>query len=66
MKRVEGDPNKFRDPISNAIINHDMNEYENYIQQKKIRKSQKQELDDLKNEISEIKSILKDLVNKQS
>ena len=63
MIRVEGHKNLYRDESSGAIINHDTNGYSEYIKMRDLKRSQKDEIDKLKNEITEIKSLLKELVN---
>ena len=59
-----------RDPKSNAIINTNTNDYERYLVQRKVKNqetkkvsSMEDDLVRLKNEMNEIKSLLKELVN---
>jgi len=59
-----------RDPKSNSIINTNTNDYERYLVQRKAKKQETQKVssieDDLvrlKNEMNEIKSLLKVLVD---
>jgi hypothetical protein len=65
--RVEGYTNLYRDDNTGAIINTDDVAYEMYISSKKRRleykKTQREEIDSLKNEVSEIKSLLMELLN---
>tara|TARA_B100000965_G_scaffold195139_1_gene163041 strand:- start:443 stop:643 length:201 start_codon:yes stop_codon:yes gene_type:complete len=63
MIPVEGHKNLFRDPRTGAIINNNANEYSNYKMDKKRKMDQKEELDEMKRDIDEIKSLLKQLVN---
>ena len=63
MIPIEGHDNLFRDEKSGAIINCDEFGYSQYISIRERRKSQKEELDFLKNEITEIKSFLSQLMN---
>ena len=63
MIPVEGHKNLFRDPRTGAIINNNMNEDSNYKMDKKRKLDQKEELDEMKKDIDEIKSLLKQLVN---
>lgn len=63
MIPIDGHPNLFRDENSGAIINHDFSEYEKYLHIKNKKNSEKQEIENLKNEISEIKLLLKELIN---
>ena len=63
MIKVEGHKNLSRNDAG-AIINTDSSEYNQYIRVKNKRKSEKDEIDRLRNEIDEIKSMLKELTNK--
>ena len=63
MIPVEGHKNLFRDPRTGAIINNNTNEYSNYKMDRKRKMDQKEELDEMKRDIDEIKSLLKQLVN---
>lgn len=64
MIKVEGHPNLYRDEQTGAIINCDTIGYNNYVTSLNKRDSQKREIDNIKNEISEIKSLLKELIKK--
>ena len=68
--KVEGHTGLYRDPKTNSIVNKNSTGYSEYMSQKKLRHSEndkidnmKDYLDNLKNEINEIKSLLKVLVN---
>ena len=62
MIPVKGYKNLYRDEGSGAIINHDNEGYSQYIQLRESKKSQKEELDRMRQDIDEIKSLLKELV----
>jgi hypothetical protein len=64
MIRVEGHPNLYRDERSGAIINCDSVAYNQYVNSLNVRDSQKKEIDNIKNDINEIKSLLKQLLEK--
>jgi len=64
MIRVEGHKHLFREE-SGAIINTDTSQYNQYMKMKLDRKRQREEIDQIKSDISEIKSLLLTLVNKQ-
>ena len=64
MIKVEGHPNLYRDEQTGAIINCDTIGYNNYVTSLNKRDSQKREIDNIKSEISEIKSLLKKLIKK--
>ena len=61
--RVEGEKHLFRDPDTGAILNTDSSGYNQYVKMRKRRQTQKEELDILKKDIEEIKSLLKELTN---
>ena len=68
--KVKDHPNLKRDPLSNGIINTNQSDYDEYIARreaankaKESEVSMKEDLDNLKGEINEIKSLLKELVN---
>ena len=67
---VEGNSDLVRDPNTDQIINTNENAYQQYIIRRQKRRSEKekaltveQDLANLKNELGEIKSLLKELVN---
>ena len=62
MIRVEGHQNLYRDERSGAIINCDSTAYNEYLSSLSIRDSQKKEIEYLKNEMFEIKNLLKELL----
>ena len=63
MIPVKGHPNLYRDEESGAIVNCDNTSYNQYVNSLNNRKSQKRELDEMKKDIEEIKSLLKEIVN---
>ena len=60
---VEGHNNLFRDRNTGAIINSDSSGYVQYKKMKQRRQTEREELDILKNDIEEIKSLLKEITN---
>lgn len=67
---VEGYKNLIRDENTKAILNTNYNEYENYKKMKQIKGAEVKRIDDLekdlgsiKNDINEIKMLLKGLAN---
>jgi hypothetical protein len=64
MIPVRGNPNLYRDENSGAIVNCDNLAYNEYVNSLQNRENQKKEIANLKNEISEIKSLLKQLLEK--
>jgi len=70
MYKLEGHSDLARDPKTNSIINVNSTDYEQYIARRSIKNEEvqksenvEQELANLKGEINEIKSLLKELVN---
>jgi hypothetical protein len=68
---VETDRNLIRDLDSNAIVNKNKNEYDQFLKISEQKYKEKKEFEDLKNEVnliksdlSEIKSLLTFIVNK--
>lgn len=69
--RVEGSKSLMRDPYSGAIVNVDDDGYKNYIALKQAndRKRQEQqelqtEIDNIKSDVNEIKSLLLELLQR--
>ena len=63
-KKVEGHSDLVRDMENGAIINTDNAAYQNYILMRNQKLKEKERIDNLENEMSEIKSLLKQLVDK--
>ena len=63
MIRVEGHQNLYRDENSGAILNCDSSGYNQYLSSLSVRDSQKRELNEMKKDIDEIKSLLQELLN---
>lgn len=68
--KIGGNKDLARDPETNAIINVNSLDYERYIamrsaknQKNKVVDNIEEDLNDLRGEINEIKSLLKELVN---
>lgn len=59
MIPVEGHKGLYRDENSNAIINCNQNEYEDYMKLKQKITYEKLEVEDLKEQINELKDMLK-------
>ena len=62
MLRVEGHKHLFRED-SGAIVNNDTHQYREYIRMRTERRRQREEIEGLKNDISEIKSLLMEIIN---
>ena len=55
---VEGNSNLARDPKTGAIVNTNRSEYEKYIAQREAKELDKDRLDKMESELSEIKQLL--------
>ena len=64
MIPIQGHKNLYRDEITGAVINKDDYGYAQYMKMKSKKAGQKEELDRMRNDIDEIKSLLKELVSK--
>jgi SPX domain protein involved in polyphosphate accumulation len=62
MIRVDGHKHLFRED-SGAIVNTDTNQYNQYVKMRSERRKQREEIEGLKNDISEIKSLLMEIIN---
>ena len=62
---VEGHTSLGRDPASNAILNTDTSQYDAYIKARDNAKKKDRSLQDLKDEVAELKALLMDVVKKQ-
>ena len=63
MIRVEGHQHLYRDEKSGAIINTDTNSYNQYLSSIQRKKDQKKELSDMRKEIDELKSMLREILD---
>lgn len=68
--KVEGHDYLLRDTKTGAIVNSDLNGYNDYVKMKQIKLEERQrisnmqsEINDLKTDLGEIKNLLKELVN---
>lgn len=64
MIKVKDSESLYRDPKSGAILNANLNEFERFKQQRIGDTAIKHEMNQMKQEMSEIKSLLLSLVNK--
>jgi len=62
--KVEGNSYLVRDTVSNAIINKDEKSYDHYKKLRRIKGKERERLDKLENDVSEIKDLLIQLINK--
>tara|TARA_X000001382_G_scaffold65347_1_gene45295 strand:- start:12 stop:233 length:222 start_codon:yes stop_codon:yes gene_type:complete len=69
--KVDGHPDLIRDPKSTAVVNNSRQDYEEYMNNYRIRKMKNDRMDsietdmkNIKNELDEIKSLLLNLTNR--
>ena len=62
---VEGHSSLGRDADSNAILNTDTGAYNAYIKARENAKKKERSLQDLKDEVEELKRLVRDLVQKE-
>ena len=62
---VEGHTQLGRDPTSNAILNTDVSAYEAYKKARRENKLKESEMATLKDEVAELKALVKGLVQKE-
>ena len=66
MIRVEGHKHLYRDEKSGAIVSSDSQGYLQYKKMREQRKYQENEINRLREEIDELKSLISGLINKSS
>ena len=64
MIKVEGYSNLYRDENTGAIVNCDTTGYNQYVNSLAQKDLRKKELDDMRKDIDEIKTLLKELLQK--
>lgn len=64
MSRVEGHADLIRDDESHAIVNVNVEHYKLVMRRREMMQNQKNEINSLKQEITEIKSLMKELIEK--
>lgn len=62
--KVENSGSLYRDPDTNAIVNCNDSEYDSYLKNKRIASQKAQEIDQLKNDVSELKVMMKLILEK--
>lgn len=64
LLKVEGHSDVMKDTETGAVININSNEIENARKRKAIRQQEKEEIENLKNEVSDIKKMLGTIIEK--
>lgn len=64
MIKVKGYNGLVKNPINNAIVATDTQAYKNYMNAKKTQVSKDQEIKDLKDELKELKTLVKSIISK--
>jgi hypothetical protein len=60
---VDGHNNLFRDSNTGAILNKDKSGYVQYVRLKEQKQRERNEIDQLKKDIDEIKSLLREIID---
>jgi len=68
--KVDGEKNLFRDPQTNAILNNNQSDYFTYMKRRESKNKDKEKIENIENEIfslkediGEIKNLLRGLLN---
>lgn len=64
LTRVEGEPNLRKDAHSGAVVNVSADEFNKYSKRKQIIQQNNQRLDKLESELTEVKDLLRSVVDK--
>ena len=64
MIKVKGHLNLYRDEETGAIVNNDVTSYNQYVNSLETKKLRREELDEMKKDIDEIKSLLREILKK--
>ena len=62
--KVEGHSHLVRDEESHAIVNTDVEQYRLTMRRRQIMRNQREDINNLKDELSDIKGLLKELIEK--
>ena len=62
--KVEGHMDLIRDESSSAIINTNVEQYRLEMKRREVMKAQRSEINTLKQEVTEIKGLLRDIIEK--
>ena len=62
--KVDGHTHLVRDEESHAIINTDVEQYRLTMRRREVMRSQREDINNLKNELGDIKGLLKELIEK--
>lgn len=59
--KIKDEFNLFRDSFTNAIVNTDMQSYNNYVSSKKIKEEESKKIESIENEIINVKNDLNEI-----
>ena len=62
--KIENEDTLIRDNASKAVINTDVDGFNSYMNKKRSIAKQQKEFNDLKTEVTELKDLVKNLINK--
>lgn len=61
--KIEGHVNLIRDEKTKAVLNTNVNDYENYVKTREIKKFENERISNLENNVSQIKNDLNEIKN---
>jgi phosphopantetheine adenylyltransferase len=64
LKRVNNEPHLRKDPINGAVVNVSSDEYYKYLKRKETIQDQNARMENLESELSEVKSLLREALEK--
>lgn len=61
--KVKNNPDLYRDQRTNAIVNTNINEYDNYLKMKKLKESEEERICALEYDLKSVKDDIKEIKN---
>jgi DNA topoisomerase VI subunit B len=64
--RIENEPHLRKDPASGAVVNVSADNYNKYLQRKRMARKQNERLDSLESDLHEVKDLLRSVLDRLS
>lgn len=61
--KVKNNPDLYRDQRTNAIVNTNINEYDNYLKMKKLKENEEERISALEYDLKSVKDDIKEIKN---
>lgn len=61
--KVKNNPDLYRDQRTNAIVNTNINDYDNYLKMKKLKESEEERITKLEYDLKSVKDDIKEIKN---